>query len=66
MLGQGNQYRYILVDDIDTFPQAYIEMLIKDAYANSLAKVKDAKQVTEGRTIVKSIAPTKRPKKKSN
>jgi len=65
LLGQGNQYRYILVGDIDTFPQAYIEILVKDAYANSLAKVKDAKQVIQGKTIVKSISPTKRPKKKS-
>jgi hypothetical protein len=60
LLGQGNQYRYILVKSKETFPKAYIKKLIKDAYANSLSKVKDKKQLMQGATITKSISPIKR------
>jgi len=59
--GQGNQYRYILVTDKNKFPKTYIEKLVKEAYTNSLAKVKDEKQIMHGRTIVKSISTKKRP-----
>ena len=59
--GQGNQYRYILVTDKNKFPKSYIEKLVKEAYANSLAKVKDEKQFINGQTIVKSISSKKRP-----
>jgi len=60
LLGQGNQYRYILVKDKNEFPETYIKKLIKQAYANSFAKVKDKKQVMKGTTIVKSISAAKR------
>jgi len=63
LLGDGNQYRYILVPDKNSFPKAYIEKLVKEAYANSLAKVKDKKQIMNGQTIVKSISSKKREKK---
>ena len=63
LIGEGNQYRYILVTDQKSFPKAYIKKLVKEAYANSLAKVKDPKQITEGKTIVKSISDKKREKK---
>lgn len=63
LLGQGNQYRYILVKSKTTFPKAYIRKLLKEAYANSLAKVKDPKQTRQGLTIVKSISAAKRSKK---
>ncbi len=63
--GRGHQYRYILVEDIKTFPKSYIKKLVKEAYANSLAKVKDAKQLHKGETIVKSISAAKRTVKKS-
>ena len=63
LLGQGNQYRYILVTDKNKFPKAYIKKLVKEAYANSLSKVKDQKQIMHGHTIVKSISPVKREKK---
>jgi hypothetical protein len=67
LLGQGNQYRYILVKSKEDFPKAYIKKLIKEAYANSLAKVKDPKQIINGQTITKSISATKRkPAKKKN
>ncbi len=60
LLGQGNQYRYILVKNKDDFPKTYIEKLLKEAYANSLAKVKDKKQIPHGATITKSISSAKR------
>jgi hypothetical protein len=63
LLGEGNQYRYILVPDKTKFPKAYIKKLVKEAYANSLAKVKDKKQIVNGQTIVKSISAKKREKK---
>lgn len=63
LLGQGNQYRYILVTERIKFPKAYIKKLIKEAYINSLAKVKDKKQILHGLTIVKSVSEKKREKK---
>lgn len=61
--GNGNQYRYIVVESINDFPKTYIKKLLKEAYANSLAKLKEGKQVLKGATIVKSIsAKKKRPK----
>lgn len=64
LLGGGNQYRYILVKSKSGFPKAYIKKLLKEAYANSLAKVKDKKQIMEGATITKSISVAKRDGKK--
>jgi len=64
LLGQGNQYRYILVTDMKKFPRAYIKKLLKEAYANSLAKVKDPKQLLSGQTLVKSVSDKKRTVKK--
>ena len=63
LLGQGNQYRYILVTEKKKFPKPYIRKLVNEAYANSLSKVKDQKQIVSGQTIVKSISDKKRPKK---
>ena len=60
LIGEGNQYRYILVKNKDDFPKAYLKTLLKEAYANSLAKVKDQKQIVQGRTITKSISRKKR------
>lgn len=60
LLGEGNQYRYILVKTKEDFPKAYIKKLVKEAHANSLAKVKDKKQMMEGATIVKSVSSKKR------
>ena len=67
LLGNGNQYRYILVTDTKDFPKTYMKQLMKEAYANSLEKVKDLSQIVEGNTITKSISGAKRPaaKKKS-
>jgi hypothetical protein len=60
LLGEGNQYRYILVKNRDDFPKAYIQKLVREAYANSLAKVTDKKQLMRGATITKSISTKKR------
>ena len=68
--GKGNQYRYIKVEAKETFPQKYIKLLLKEAYANSLGKLKTKKQELTGATIVKSISAKKKrpgdiPKKKN-
>jgi hypothetical protein len=60
LLGEGNQYRYILVKDKKDFPKNYIKKLVKEAYVNSLAKIKDPVQIKNGETITKSISPVKR------
>ena len=60
LLGNGNQYRYILVTDKKSFPKTYMKKLVKEAYAISLAKVKDKLQIIHGQTIVKSISEKKR------
>jgi len=60
LLGEGNQYRYILVKNKGDFPKAYITKLVREAYANSLAKIKDQKQIVHGQTITKSISTKKR------
>ena len=65
LIGQGNQYRYILVTAKNKFPKAYMKTLIGEAYANSLSKVKDPKQLMQGKTIVRSISSKKRPAKKT-
>lgn len=60
LLGEGNQYRYILVKSLGQFPKAYMKKLMKEAYSNSLAKVKDQKQIRTGQTITKSVSEKKR------
>jgi len=60
LLGEGNQYRYVLVSDLKNFPSAYIKTLMADAYENSLAKVKDPQLLLHGLTITKSISDKKR------
>jgi hypothetical protein len=60
LLGKGNQYRYIIVNNKDDFPKTYIKKLMKEAYANSLAKVEDKNQIIKGKTITKSISPAKK------
>jgi len=60
LLGQGNQYRYILVKTKKDFPKAYIKQLVRNAYAYSLSKLKDKAQMMEGKTITKSVSPVKR------
>src|SRR5689334_6948274 len=62
LLGKGKQYRYIVVRDKKDFPITYINKLLKEAYANSLAKVKATDQFPTSSTIVKcSLARKRRP-----
>jgi hypothetical protein len=61
LLGEGNQYRYILVKDKKDFPAEYIRKLLKEAYSNSISMVKDIKLLSaKGKTIIKSISAKKR------
>jgi hypothetical protein len=55
LLGKGNQYRYIIVKEKADFPKTYIKKLLKEAYANSLAKIKDKIPPVKGQTITKAI-----------
>jgi len=64
LIGNGNQYRYILVKNIADFPKDYMTQLVTDAYIISLNKVKDPKLIVQGKTIAKSVSPVKREKKK--
>jgi hypothetical protein len=63
LIGNGNQYRYMLIKDIKDFPKTYIKKLMKEAFINSMLKVKDQKQLMEGKTFVKSVSTAKRKKK---
>jgi len=38
----------------------YVKKLLKEAYANSLSKVKDESQLINGKTLVKSISPIRK------
>lgn len=63
LVGNGNQYRYLLVKNKKEFPKTYIKKLLKEAFSYSVSKVKDSRQFIEGQTITKSISPVKRTKK---
>jgi hypothetical protein len=60
LLGKGKQYRYIVIRDKNEFPKTYIRQLLKEAYANSLAKVKETDERPHSLTIVKCSLPNKR------
>jgi hypothetical protein len=60
LIGNGKQYRYLLVKNKNDFPKTYIKKLLKEAYTNSFAKVKDKSQLRKGLTIMKSVSATKR------
>jgi len=58
--GEGSLYRHITVHNINDFPEAYIKTLLAEAYANSLNRLKEGKQLLKGQTIIKTTAPVKR------
>jgi hypothetical protein len=60
LLGKGNQYRYILVENFDLFPVNYIQTMMAAAYMYSLKLVKDKNHIRNGLTITKSISAKKR------
>lgn len=64
LIGNGNQYRYLLISNKNDFPKEYAKQLIVSAFENSMLKVKDKKELKEGLTITKSISEKKREKKK--
>ncbi|MEP7127893.1 MAG: hypothetical protein ABI729_03455 [Chitinophagales bacterium] len=64
LMGNGKQYRYLLVKNKADFPKSYLTKLLKEAYNNSLAKVKDPKELMQGATITKSVSAVKRTLKK--
>ncbi len=59
-LSGTNQYKHIKVADKKDFPKTYMKKLLKEAYANSMAKLKGQKQTLKGLTIVKSISAKKK------
>ena len=63
LIGNGKQYRYLRVDELNSFPKAYVKKLLKEAFTNSMMKVKDPKMIMEGKTFVKSVSAAKRSKK---
>ena len=50
LIGNGNQYRYLLVSNKNDFPKEYAKKLIVSAFENSMLKVKDKKELREGLT----------------
>jgi hypothetical protein len=60
LLGNGNQYRYILVTNKKEFPAAYMKKLLKEAHANAISGLKDKDRQLNGATITKSISGVKR------
>ena len=60
LIGEGNQYRYILVKKLEDFPKEYIMTLMKDAYDNSMSKIGDKAILVHGLTITKSVSDKKR------
>ena len=63
LIGNGNQYRYLLVKNKKEFPKTYIKKLLKQAWSYSVSKVIDSRQFMEGKTITKSVSVVKRSKK---
>jgi hypothetical protein len=60
LIGEGNQYRYMLVTSKKDFPKKYVLQLMGEAYVNALAKLKAPKEIRSGLTIVKSVSEKKR------
>lgn len=58
--GSGNQFRSLRVPEFAKFPKTEIAKLMKQAFAFSLARLKDRPQSPSGLTIVKSISAKKR------
>ncbi len=63
LVGSGSLYRHLTVETQEDFPKGYIKRLLKQAYKNSLSRLKDKKQLRKGITITKSISPAKRKSK---
>lgn len=64
LIGNGKQYRYLLISNKEGFPKEYAKTLVINAFENSMLKIKDKKELKEGLTITKSVSEKKREKKK--
>jgi hypothetical protein len=60
LVGNGNIYRYLKVAGKKEFPAAAAKKLLKEAYANALARFKQEKQTIKGQTMVKAVYAKKR------
>ncbi|ASU34560.1 DUF1801 domain-containing protein [Mucilaginibacter xinganensis] len=60
LIGNGTLYRYLQIRKKEDFPEAYIKQLLEYAYENSISRLKPAKTITQGQTIVKSISAVKK------
>jgi|SRR6185312_1599320 len=58
--GKGSLYRHITIKEKKDFPKAEIKRLLKEAYANSVARLKDERQIVKGQTITKSVSAVQR------
>ncbi len=58
--GKGKQYRFIRVRHPGEFPKDEAIQLMRQAFAISLATVKDMESASKGTTVVKSISEKKR------
>lgn len=58
--GGGNQFRSLRVTDMKSFPRGYVKKLLKQAFENSVARMKGRPQTANGETIVKSISKKQR------
>jgi Domain of unknown function (DU1801) len=63
LIGNGKQYRYIIVKNKEDFPQSYVQKLLEESHINALSKLKE-RQVLKGLTIMKSISAVKKQAKK--
>ena len=58
--GNGSLYRYIRVKNKKDFPRKYIKKLLQEAHVNSLARLKESKQIIKGITLTKLVLQNKR------
>lgn len=56
----GSQFRSLRVPDVSEFPKAYVKKLLKQAFENSVDRLKSRPQTPAGQTVVKSISEKKR------
>lgn len=64
--GDGNRYRYIRVKSKDDFPQEAMKQLLEATYDNAIKRMKSAKNLLKGETIVKSVSPVKKRPQQGN
>ena len=60
LTGNGSLYRYITIKNINDFLEKEIKLLLQNAYANAISRLKPGQQFIKGQTITKSISPVKK------